>query len=192
MSSAFVNTLFTQTVAYSADDFGIGDWGKGSVRLVEIPTDSETNDNIVAFWTPDAPVKAGSHVALNYRLHWTGDAPDTDLARVVATRSGRPGEPGREGVAQGRKVAVEFRGKNLLTLRTAIDIQADVTARNGQIKLLSHYPAARHEDETEALWRVTFDVVCDGAEPADVRVVLRQNGRPLSETWTALIFPTVA
>jgi MFS family permease len=29
MSSAFVNTLFTQTVAYSADDFGIGDWGKG-------------------------------------------------------------------------------------------------------------------------------------------------------------------
>ena len=29
MSSAFVNTLFTQTVAYSADDFGVGDWAKG-------------------------------------------------------------------------------------------------------------------------------------------------------------------
>jgi MFS family permease len=29
MSSAFVNTLFTQTVAYSADDFGVGDWGRG-------------------------------------------------------------------------------------------------------------------------------------------------------------------
>ena len=170
----------------------IGDWGKGSVRLVEIPTDSETNDNIVAFWTPDAPVKAGSKVELNYRLHWTGDAPDTDLAKVVATRSGRPGEPGREAVAQGRKIAVEFRGENLLALRKAIDIQADVTARNGQIKLLSHYPGARHENETDALWRVTFDVVCDGAEPADVRVVLRQNGRPLSETWTALIFPPAA
>lgn len=167
----------------------IGDWGKGSVRLVEIPTDSETNDNIVAFWTPDAPVKAGSQVELTYRLHWTSDAPETELAKVVASRSGRPGEPGRDTAAQGRKVAVEFRGANLLALRTAIDIEADVTARNGQIRLLSHYPGARHEAETDALWRVTFDVVCDGAEPADVRVVLRQKGRALSETWTALIFP---
>ncbi|MCZ5911237.1 glucan biosynthesis protein, partial [Escherichia coli] len=30
-----------------------GDWGKGKVELVEIPTADETNDNIVAFWTPD-------------------------------------------------------------------------------------------------------------------------------------------
>jgi MFS family permease len=29
MTSAFVNTLFTQTVAYAGDDFGIGDWGRG-------------------------------------------------------------------------------------------------------------------------------------------------------------------
>jgi glucans biosynthesis protein len=172
----------------------IGDWGKGSVRLVEIPTDSETNDNIVAFWTPDAPVTAGGQVDLSYRLHWTGDAPDTDLARVVATRSGRPGQPGGERVTEGRRIAVEFRGANLLPLRKAIDIQADVTARGGRISQLSHYPAAQHEaeGETDALWRVTFDVICDGAEPADVRVVLRQNGRPLTETWTALIFPSVA
>ena len=25
-------------------------WGKGSVQLVEIPTDDETSDNIVAYW----------------------------------------------------------------------------------------------------------------------------------------------
>jgi glucans biosynthesis protein len=30
-----------------------GDWGKGSVDLVEIPTADETNDNIVAFWSPE-------------------------------------------------------------------------------------------------------------------------------------------
>ncbi|MCX5926961.1 MAG: glucan biosynthesis protein, partial [Cyanobium sp. LacPavin_0920_WC12_MAG_63_22] len=29
-----------------------GDWGKGTVDLVEIPTADETNDNIVAFWNP--------------------------------------------------------------------------------------------------------------------------------------------
>ncbi|MFM8947037.1 MAG: MFS transporter [Actinomycetota bacterium] len=27
--SAFSNTLFTQTVAYAGDDFGVGDWGRG-------------------------------------------------------------------------------------------------------------------------------------------------------------------
>lgn len=169
----------------------IGNWGRGTVRLVEIPTDNETNDNIVAFWTPEAPVKAGTKVELAYRLYWTADGPpaDADLARVVATRTGRPGEPGKPLVAQGRKVAVEFQGANLLALRTAIDIEADVTARGGQIRLLSHYPAARQENETEGLWRVVFDVAPDSAEPADVRVVLRQKGGSLSETWTALVFP---
>lgn len=34
----------------------LGDWGRGAVRLVEIPTDLEVNDNIVAFWVPEAPL----------------------------------------------------------------------------------------------------------------------------------------
>ena len=37
-----------------------GDWGKGKVELVEIPTADETNDNIVAFWTPDTLPEAKS------------------------------------------------------------------------------------------------------------------------------------
>jgi glucans biosynthesis protein len=173
----------------------IGNWGKGTVRLVEIPTNNETNDNIVAFWTPEAPVKAGDAVTLSYRLSWTGDvpvAPGEDLARVVATRTGQPGEPGKDLDARGRKVAIEFQGANLRALREAIDIEADVTANNGEIRLLSHYPAARREDETGGLWRVVFDVAPTGAEPADVRVVLRQKGRALSETWTGLVFPAPA
>ena len=32
-----------------------GDWGQGAVMLVEIPTDKEINDNIVAFWRPPRP-----------------------------------------------------------------------------------------------------------------------------------------
>lgn len=34
LSSAFVNTLFTQTVAFASDDFGIGDWGRGVAGTV--------------------------------------------------------------------------------------------------------------------------------------------------------------
>ncbi len=48
-----------------------GDWGKGKVELVEIPTADETNDNIVAFWTPDQLPDAGKPLNLDYRLHFT-------------------------------------------------------------------------------------------------------------------------
>lgn len=68
----------------------IDDWGEGAVVLVEIPTDSEFNDNIVAFWRPRAPLgrtDAGHQIA--YRLLWSASAPDSGpLGRVIATRSG--------------------------------------------------------------------------------------------------------
>jgi glucans biosynthesis protein len=50
-----------------------GDWGKGTVDLVEIPTADETNDNIVAFWKPDTLPAPHEPIEFNYRLHWTMD-----------------------------------------------------------------------------------------------------------------------
>ncbi len=55
----------------------LADWGKGAIRLVEIPTEFEVNDNIVAFWVPDA--KAGCRAQMQefaYRLHWGALPPD--------------------------------------------------------------------------------------------------------------------
>ena len=50
-----------------------GDWGKGTVDLVEIPTADETNDNIVAYWNPEKIPEPGQALEHNYRLHWTLD-----------------------------------------------------------------------------------------------------------------------
>ena len=47
-----------------------GDWGDGTIRLIEIPSDLEGNDNIVAFWTYDRGFKAGDHTSFSYRMHW--------------------------------------------------------------------------------------------------------------------------
>lgn len=66
----------------------VGDWGRGSVVLVEIPTVNEFADNIVAFWRPEAPLEAGTRHDLAYRLTWGRDEPEAALARVYATRSG--------------------------------------------------------------------------------------------------------
>ena len=61
----------------------IGDWGVGSVVLVEIPSDREINDNVVAFWRPEGTMAAGAEMTLTYRLTWGWDAPiPPDLLRV--------------------------------------------------------------------------------------------------------------
>ncbi|THD85828.1 glucans biosynthesis protein [Aliigemmobacter aestuarii] len=66
-----------------------GDWGQGAVMLVEIPTDKEINDNIVAFWRPAAPLAAGSEHRFDYRIYWCADSPaEGTVAPVIATRTG--------------------------------------------------------------------------------------------------------
>src|SRR6202142_1258680 len=66
-----------------------GDWGPGSVELVEIPSGRETNDNIDAFWRPAQPLTAGHPAQFSYRISWNNE-PDfpKGLGRVMATRSG--------------------------------------------------------------------------------------------------------
>lgn len=67
MTSAFVNTLFTQTVAYAGDDFGVGDWGRGVggtiVRLgivlaipLALTADRVGRRNVMVFAAWTAPI----------------------------------------------------------------------------------------------------------------------------------------
>ena len=70
-----------------------GDWGAGAVTLVEIPTDLEIYDNIVAYWRPAAPLAAGGTQRLRYNLQWGADpAPRRpQVLRVLHTAmGGRP------------------------------------------------------------------------------------------------------
>jgi glucans biosynthesis protein len=65
----------------------LNDFGAGSVQLVEIPTDTEYMDNIVAFWVPNKPVSAGDQIDVSYRLIWFRDDDKLPpLGRVIATR----------------------------------------------------------------------------------------------------------
>ncbi|HEV7391800.1 MAG TPA: glucan biosynthesis protein, partial [Burkholderiales bacterium] len=67
----------------------LGNWGNGPIRLLEIPTTRETNDNIVAFWQPRGGLRAGQPFRIAYRLHWSTDPePRNGVGRIVATRIG--------------------------------------------------------------------------------------------------------
>ena len=68
----------------------LGDWGKGMVQLVEIPTDDEIHDNIAAYWLTDRPTRAGD--AFNYPLPAAlGDGPALLPRRTSWRMWWRPG-----------------------------------------------------------------------------------------------------
>lgn len=158
-----------------------GDWGAGAIDLVEIPTDDETNDNIVAFWNPAAKPQAGQELLIGYRMFWGREAPvQPPLARTVATRTGVGGVIGIERTYFSWRFAVDFAGGDFALLDRATKVEAVVTASRGRIETLS----ARPLDAING-WRAIFDVVPEAksAEPMSLRLFLRADGQTLTETW---------
>jgi glucans biosynthesis protein len=162
-----------------------GDWGPGTVRLVEIPTNDETNDNIVAFWCPEKQVTGGSKLAFSYRLHWCAQAPfRPDAAQVVATRAGESGVPGQQNKAKGRKFAIEFEGGSLGSLSPNDPIEAMVTVQRGKAQ-----PPIVEQMPRPGAWRTIFDVAADGPDPVELRCYLKFGDTALTETWSYLWTP---
>jgi glucans biosynthesis protein len=159
----------------------LGHWGKGAVQLVEIPTDDEIHDNIVAMWVPEKPATAGSEVDLSYRLYWLADEPfPTDLARCVATRLGNGGQPGQPRPKGVRKFMVEFQGPPLVALPFGVEPEAVLWASRGAF---SYVFTEAVPDDAPGHWRAQFDFTADGADPVEMRLFLRWGEKILSETW---------
>jgi glucans biosynthesis protein len=155
-----------------------GDWGAGAVMLVELSTTDETNDNIVAFWVPSAPAKAGSHYDLSYRLHWIAGEPLPDgPARVVDYWRGAGGRPGQPVVAGATKLVIDFAGPALRGLGRSSGVTADISVTRGKTDNIAAYPVVGQADR----WRLMADITPTGSDPVDIRAALRQNGTPLTE-----------
>jgi len=158
-----------------------GAWGKGTIQLVEIPTDDEIHDNIVVMWVPEKPAIAGSQVNLAYRLYWAADEPTpTDLARCVATRLGNGGQPGQPRPKGVRKFMVEFKGAPLERLPFGMKPEAVLSASRGSF---SYIFTEAVPDDVPGHWRAQFDLTVTGAEPVEMRLYLKTGDETLSETW---------
>ena len=91
------------------------------MHLVEIPTTTEINDNIVAFWRPRKPTRAKGEYVYTYRIHWGARLPKPlPLAQVIATRIGA-------GPEETRLIVIDFAGENLKGVPPA-DIKATVSS----------------------------------------------------------------
>ncbi|MBL4787475.1 MAG: glucan biosynthesis protein G [Cohaesibacteraceae bacterium] len=148
-------------------------WGKGSVTLVEIPTAKEINDNIVAYWRPEKPLKAGEEHQISYRLSWCWDAPgEAPLAKVTGTRMGARGEDGRLAV-------IDFEPHNAIPVDVS-DIKADYSSWP-QNAIRSH--VLEHNRETGGT-RLAMTFAASPDKHAELRVQLRDASlKPLSEVW---------
>ena len=160
-----------------------GNWGKGAVQLIEIPTGDEIEDNILAVWVPETPAAAGSEFNLAYKLHWLADEPyPTPLARCVATRLGNGGQPGQPRPKGVRKFMVEFLGGPLVSLPFGVKPDMVLQTSRGAIgdyKMIEAVP-----DGVKGHWRVQFDLTgVQGTDPVDLHMYLTVNGAVATETW---------
>lgn len=158
-----------------------GDWGKGRVELVEIPSDSETNDNIAAYWVPDEPMTGGDSRRYDYRVATFGaHRPEHELARVVRTRIGWGAVPGmaEPPPRSKRQFIVDFEGPSLARLGEDLPVEPVLDASAGDIEDLSasRLPA-------NGRWRVSFKLSPEEAKPTDMRLYLELRGKRLTETW---------
>ncbi len=159
----------------------LNDWGKGAIQLIEIRTDDEIHDNIVAIWVPAEPARAGQSFTFKYRLVWAADEPSpTPLARVVATRLGKGGQPGLPRPQGVRKFMVEFKGGPLENLPSGVKPEAVLWASRGSF---SYVFTEAVPNDVPGHWRAQFDLTVDGSEPVEMRLFLRNGEQVLSETW---------
>jgi glucans biosynthesis protein len=149
----------------------IGDWGEGSVQLIEIPTKEEIHDNVAGFWLPKNPLQAKGEHTYTYRLHWGPDNPKaTSVVRFVRTGVGARGE--------GIKIFVlDLTGDRLKSIDPKT-IHGNVTAEKAEIKNIVIQP-----NPAIGGWRLSFEASVKEKTPIELRASLMQGNDAISEVW---------
>lgn len=163
----------------------VGDWGKGRVELVQIPTPDETNDNIVAYFVRDAPPPRGQAFDIRYRLSWQmREATTPPASRVVQSRRGHGfiREPDHS-----IGMVVDFEGPALAVLDPDTRLFAALSlSDNGELLERQVF-----RNEVTGGWRLSFRFRrLDAAKPVELRAVLRHEQETISETWSYVLPPS--
>jgi len=151
----------------------IGDWNAGAVHLVEIPSDREVNDNIVAFWRPREPLRAKGEYLISNRLHWCWAAPDAPkIALVAQTRSGEAWE------RKHRQFVIDFAGPPLNPWTGTNPPGLEVTTDKGRVVNATAQP-----NPERGGWRVSIEIDPEDNKLVEVRAHLTDGEQPVTEKW---------
>jgi periplasmic glucans biosynthesis protein len=160
----------------------LGEWGKGNIELVEIPTDEEIHDNIVSYWVPEAHLLPHKPATFMYLLSAYSDTAQWPPGgRAIATRTGAVHGHSADNA---RRVLIDFAGGDLDTLVSSQPVKAELSAHNGDVDTVTVQRLSEN-----GLWRVAFRLTPKGNQPIDLRCYLTLYGEALTETWTYLWTP---
>ncbi len=161
-----------------------GDWGDGAVQMVEIPTDTDIRDNIVAYWVPAQPPQPGEPAAFAYTMYWYGaDATRPPAGRVIATRH----DWGT--VENAHRLVLDFDGGELRELAADQPPRGVVTIVGGDeaATLLDQHVV---KNAVSGGWRLAFQIrPKNWVAPLELRAFLVRGDRVLTETWSYAIVP---
>jgi glucans biosynthesis protein len=148
-------------------------WPAGAVELLELPSKDEIEDNIAAWWTPDAAIDVRVPLDLEYTVAFNSAGPDHRLARAVALRVlRRAGQPVR--------LEIDFAGGPLAQLPADARLSPRVTPTRGDVANI----ACRKQPDGR--WQLSFDVRPAAADPVELSASLTKDGKALAETWQYL------
>lgn len=159
---------------------------EGRVEVVEIPTRSEVNDNIVAYWVPKTPFNQGDSRYFSYTIRTVDGNVEqqttTPLMTVLRTRQGSGIQPGEEEsekakTVKSRRFVVDFTLPESLSGEIQ-NLSVQLSAANGQVSQARLYPV---NDGTEL--RATFLLQAAQQATADMRLYIAKDNQRVSEVW---------
>jgi periplasmic glucans biosynthesis protein len=158
----------------------LGDWGKGTVELVEVPTDEAIHDNIVAFWAPSIQLQPHKPFSFSYLLSAYAQTPAWPPGgRVIATRSSAA-----HGRDNSRRILIDFAGGDLEALTASQPVKAVLSAHNADIDNVTVQRLVEN-----GVWRVSFRLQPKNNQAADLHCYLTLYAEALTESWTYLWTP---
>lgn len=155
-------------------------WGEGAVQLVEMPTKTEANSNVIAFWKPKQAILPGQQLTFNYNLYWGSQPPaKSHEAHVVNTFTGLHHDSG-EDKGERRRFVVDFEGGLLPMLGEKAQLKPQITTSAGTVKPISI--RRLHHDHT---YRVIFDSIpqVGNNKPINLHLSLINDQQTISESW---------
>ncbi len=183
----------------------VAGFANGKLHLIELPTNDETNDNVILAWEPQPTLAVGTPHRFHYRLHWMRDPAATGLFQVRSTRSGNPVQLPKQIL-----MTIEF-AKPLAAVPKQgdpkwddiADWKPEVTMNRGDVKLLhvglsdlsmanvddlpaglGHNPGVHMPQVLRAFF--VFEPA-DGVDELDLTCVLKDRaGKSVSEKWVYL------
>lgn len=153
----------------------VGEWGKGLVKLVEIPSRKETNDNIVSYWMPRSLPPVGQPFEIAYRISFQSEDPiGSGAARATATRTGAGDKE------ELKRIVIDFAGQKIQSLPESTQVKAVIaTVPDGQVVEPNVF-----RNPVTGGWRLSFQVKRPKGKPLELRAFLQSGKEVLTETWS--------